>query len=58
MSLPTENNPLLIEKLRIQSGTQQRTSKEYADKLVSMALSYRTAENAGNQQVKLILNKN
>lgn len=40
-----ENNPLLIEKLRIQSGTQQKTSKYYAEKLVPMALSYRASEN-------------
>jgi hypothetical protein len=44
-----EDNPLLIEKLRIQSGAQQRTSKDYADKLVPMALLYKSVENANHQ---------
>lgn len=45
-----ENNPLLIEQLRIQSGTQQKTSNDYANQLVSMALLYQSAENANQPE--------
>jgi hypothetical protein len=39
-----ENDPLLIERLRLQSGTQQKSSKDYADKLVTMAQLYRSPD--------------
>ena len=39
-----ENNPLLIEKLRIQSGTQKKTSKDWAVELMPMASSYNRME--------------
>ncbi len=45
-----ENNPLLIEKLRIQSGTQTQSSQYYANKLASIALALKAQENSNQPE--------
>ncbi len=46
LNLLVENDPLLVERLRIQSGTQEKSSQDYANILTSLAKSYQGSEEA------------